>query len=200
MLRKSMVALAVAGITVFATPAAAFAATELTPAGECAGVGSENYAVASVVTADRSVIEGGDTVNVVWEDGYFMPGAPVTVVTDGSAAGRSQLSSGGASSSESMTGVSSSAGSLEVAVTVDPDATGSITISGMAECGVGGVTVEVVDPSTAALADSDADPAEVLAFTGSSIPVVLLIAGAGAVAFGSILLAARARGRRSTQE
>lgn len=203
MLRKSMVALAVAGITVFASPAAAFAATALPAAGGC-GVGSDNYASASVVTVDRSIVEGGDTVNVTWGDGYFTPGAPVTVVTTGSAAGGSQLSSGGASSSESLTGASSPTGSLAVAVTVGGSASGSLTVSGMADCGVGGVTVQVVDTSTAALAASDAagaaPTADSLAFTGSSIPVVLLIAGAGAVAFGSILLAARARGRRSAQE
>ena len=197
MLRQSMAALAVTGITLLATPIAAYAAPALPAASEC-GVGSDNYANPSVVTADRTVLEGGETVNVTWEDGYFMPGTPVTVVTEGSAAGGSQLASGGASASGSMSGVSSATGSLAVAVTAGSDATGSMTITGFSDCGVGGVTVQVVDTSSAALTDTD--DADTLAFTGSSIPVVLLVTGAGAVAFGSILLAARARGRRRTQE
>ncbi len=195
MLRKSMVALAVAGITLLATPVAAQAAPSLSSAANC-GVGSGNYSNPSVVIADRTVIGSGETVNVTWEDGYFMPGSPVTVVTDGSAASGSELASNGASVSGTMNGVSSATGSLAVAVTAGADATGAMTITGTSDCGVGGVTVQVVDTSTSALTDD----ADALAFTGSSVPVVLLVTGAGALAFGGILLAARARGRRRMQE
>ena len=182
MLRKTFAALGVAAITVLATPVAASAA----PSWDCSGI-SPDYASAGFVTADQTTINPGDSVTVNWQGGYFAPGSTVSVGTSGSGANGSQVAG---------SGVADGSGNMTATVTAGSSAVGSMVISGASDCATGGVTVTVLDNGAAST--TAATPS--LAFTGSTVPVVLVLSGAGALAFGTILLVARARTRRRLQQ
>ena len=184
MLRLTTLAPALALITVLAAPTAAFAATD---APSCSGTGS-TYASSAPVTSDVPVVAPSQTVTVTWADGYFAPGAPVTVSTSGPAASGSRVVTADSTGAGSASAVTDADGGLIASVTLASTATGSISVQAWSDTGCGGVTVGVATP---AAAESNS-----LAYTGGSVPTVLVVAGAGAIAFGGILLAARLRSRR----
>jgi len=188
--RTPWAALAAAAFIVLATPAVASAAPAAPSTGaSCAGVGGDVYSSAGTVSSSAYTVEPGETVEVTWGAGYFPESVPVQVVTAGPAAAGSTVESSGASAAD---------GSMWAAVTVAPDMAGDLSITGMTEQACGGVTIEVASATPAATdvtADSDS-----LAYTGSTVPTVLIVAGAGALVFGGILLFARGRLRRRTQE
>lgn len=184
MLRLTTVAPALALITVLAAaPTAAFAATD---APTCAGTGS-TYASSTPVTSDSPVVAPSQTVTVTWADGYFQPGAAVTVSISGPAASGARIVTPEASGTDAST-VADAAGGLVARVTLASTATGSLSVQGWSATGCGGVTVGTATPASTS--------ANSLAYTGGSVPTVLAITGAGALAFGGILVAARLRSRK----
>ena len=100
MLRNTMVALGLAAIAALSFPAAASASSfEAGIAATCSGVDDSNYANPSIVTADKYVVDPGDTVVVTWHDGFFLPSESVTVAVSGAVASSVGIASTGGSSS-----------------------------------------------------------------------------------------------------
>lgn len=190
MLKETMVALCAAAILVFASPATAFAAPDAPSSVTCNGVQDEPYANARTVTSNRSVVTAGDTFIVTWSNGFFEPGALVTV----------NVSS---QSAPYASGVADSNGSFVAGITVPSSVSGSFSVSGVSNGACGGVSVTVTGKqlTTHALPESgQSGQLDTLAFTGANVSLILLISGSGAVVFGAILLLMRARSRSHLHE
>lgn len=190
MFRKTFAALAVAVVALVASPVAAIAA----PSSSCAGVKTEGYANGVTVTVDSPTVGPGGTVQVVWSDGYFVDSSPVTIEVEGNNAAEALIETSTGSGSGSLATTASATGGLTASVTLPTNATGSYAITAVSTQSCGGVEVSVVNPA------GTGSGAEVLAFTGGTLPVVLIVTGAGALVFGAILLMVRIRARRHLHE
>lgn len=200
MLRATFAALAVASALVLSAPLAASAAVP-TAVG-CGGV-SMPYANSVTVTSDSPTVTPGGTTSVTFSNGYFAPGDAVTVSVAGVNASNVSLQSGSASGLGSVETMSDSAGGLVVSVTFPQSAEGTYTVSGISNSGCGGldVTVDTAPGSNSVTASTtDAAAADQLAFTGGTLPTILLVTGGGALIFGAILLMIRSRARRHHTE
>lgn len=202
MFKKSIVALCVAALAVIASPTAAMAAPIVQPSmASCSGAG-DSYVNDRTVSSDDNVVEPGGTFTVDWSEGYFAPSAPVTIVVTGNSTSDVTLTTGGVSTvGSTLDTAAGTNGALSVSVTVPGDATGTYNVAATSTGACGGVSVEVVDTdvSGGVLGSNVADD-DSLAFTGGSLPLVLMVTAAGVLAFGAILLLVRSRSRRRLQE
>ncbi len=185
MFRAPFAALAVASVLVLSAPVAANAADT------CQGIAPE-YANSVTVSASSPSVTRGGTVTVSFSDGYFAASDPVTLQVSGTDAAGVSLISGSASGTGSLSTAASGSGAVTATATFPQTAQGSYTLSGTSQSGCGGVTVTVSNPASTAAVAADNQ----LAFTGGTLPTILLVTGAGALVFGAILLVVRARARR----
>lgn len=190
MFRKTFAALAVAVVALVASPVAAIAA----PAASCAGVQPEGYANGVTVTVDSPTTGPGGTVQVVWSDGYFENNSPVTIEVEGNNSSEALIETPTGARTGSLDTTASETGGLTASVTLPTNATGSYSITATSTQSCGGVEVSVTETA------GGGTGAEVLAFTGGTLPVVLIVTAAGALVFGAILLLVRARARRHLHE
>ena len=209
MLKKSIVAVCIAALAVIVSPTAASAAP-VDPSASCSAPG-DTYVNDRLVTSDSYVVEPGGTFSVDWREGFFEPSAPVTVVVTGESSSDATLTTGGVSTiGSSLDTVAGADGSLSVSVKVPATASGTYNVQAMSVSACGGVSVEVTDTDTsggvlgsgvnADTDNADANDSDSLAFTGGSVPLVLMITAAGVLAFGGIMLLVRSRARRHVQE
>jgi hypothetical protein len=173
MVKKSVAAIALAVLAVFAVPAAANAA---------------GYVPEESITVSSSTVTPGGTVTASFSEGAFTPGESVSFTLTGENAASATLASIKAVvNSTSITKTATGAGAVSVAVTPPANASGSYTLTGtgLTSGSVGAVTVSVVAADSAA-----ADAAGGLASTGYDAPMLAIWAAAGALLLGVALMVA----------
>ena len=182
MLRRPLVALAIALFATIAVPAAAYA---------------DPYVSGSTVSADRYTVSPGEMVTVTWHESYFSPGEAVEVSVDGRAAETTVLSFGGAVRRGAATSATADAsGSVVAQMTFSASEVGSYAILGSAASATGGVTVNVVAAAVSGAAAQPTSSGPVLAATGGNLPLGLGVAGGGMLILGAVLVSARLVTRR----
>ncbi|MEY2849932.1 MAG: hypothetical protein RI885_2599 [Actinomycetota bacterium] len=189
MFRAPFAALAVASAIVLSAPIAANAAET------CQGVDMQ-YANSVTVSSSSPTVTRGGTVTVDFSGGYFAPADAVMLAITGTNAASVSLVSGSNSGMGSVATTSSASGSVTVSATFPQSAEGAYTLTGTSASGCGGVDVTV--PASASTTGAAVE--NQLAFTGGTLPTVLLVTGAGTLVFGAILLVVRARARRHHTE
>lgn len=169
-MKKFIVAVVLAAAAMLATPAAANAA---------------GYVPSSNVTVQGRVVAGG-TVTVDFATGSFLPNENVDISVTG--AGAVTL---GALPTTTVTEVkkASATGALAVTVTFPQGASGTYTLTatGATSGNVGTASLTVVPADTAATVGSTSGTGT-LAFTGSTVPMLLVWGAGGAAVLGGALV------------
>ena len=171
MAKKTLAAIALAVLAVFAVPAAANAA---------------GYVPAGNVTVSSTTVEPGETVTVSFADDSFTGGENVSFTLTGENAASATLANFKAAvNSTSLTKAAAADGSVSVAVTLPTDATGTYTLTatGLTSGSVGTAAISVVAADSAAVVN-DGD----LASTGYDAPMLAIWAAAGALLLGIALV------------
>jgi hypothetical protein len=174
MIKKSVAAIALAVLAVFAVPAAANAA---------------GYVPQGNITVSDSTPTPGEAVTVGFDDGSFTPGESVSFTLTGENAASATLANLRAVvNSTSITKTATAAGSVAVVVTLPSDASGSYTLTGTGltsgSVGTATLTVVAADSGTAVTAAGG------LASTGYDAPMLAIWAAAGALLLGVALMVA----------
>ena len=173
LLRKSLATLALAGMALFAGPAAAHAA---------------GYVAADLITVSGSATAGG-TVAVAFADEAFATREPVSIAVSGE--GSATLAAVRAAT-VNVEKSATSDGALDLSVTLPDTATGSYTLTatGLRSGNIGTATI------TIAAADGGDD----LASTGVDMPMALVISAAAALLLGlGLVITLQFTLRRSAQ-
>ncbi|WP_066516947.1 hypothetical protein [Curtobacterium ammoniigenes] len=169
-MKKFIVAVVLAAAAMLATPAAANAA---------------GYVPASSVSVQGSVVAGG-TVTVNFAQGAFAANENVDISVTG--AGAVTL---GALPTTTVTEVkkASASGSVAVMVTFPQGASGTYTLTatGATSGNVGTASLTVV-PADSVAAVGSSSSTGTLAFTGSTVPMLLVWGAGGAVVLGGALI------------
>ncbi|WEO77992.1 sortase [Cryobacterium sp. SO2] len=173
MMKKSVAAIALAVLAVFAVPAAANAA---------------GYVPEGNITVTDATPAPGETVTVGFADASFTPGESVSFTLTGeNAAGATLATIKAVVNSTSITKTAATDGAVSVAVTLPANATGSYALSGT------GLTSGSVGTATLTAVAADAGTAAAtggLASTGYDAPMLAIWAAAGALLLGVALMVA----------
>jgi hypothetical protein len=153
--------------------------------------GGHGYVPSRTITITGLPIPGG-TITIIFAPGSFRPGERVTIIIGGRTVGHVTL---GAVKAEapSLDKQAAADGSLHVSMTLPEDAAGTQTVTATgAESGNVGTAATTVVPKDVAPNPAPAS----LASTGSTLPMLLIWVGAGALLLGIAVVATLAHVRR----
>jgi hypothetical protein len=180
-MKKLIAAVVLAGAALLATPAAANAA---------------GYVPSSNISGDTTVVSGG-TTTIVFGPGSFVGNETVNITITG--AGAATLGALPTTTvSKAYTATESGSVAPKVTLPVGASGTYSLTATGAVSGNVGSQSLTVVPADSAAAAGTGAGTGS-LAFTGSTVSMLALWVGGGAVVLGGGLLAVRGSVRRQRE-
>ncbi|PZF59444.1 sortase [Curtobacterium sp. MCBD17_034] len=178
-MKKTIAALVLAGAAVMAAPMAANA---------------EGYVPASNVSVSGSVVAGGTTI-INFAPGSFADSENVTISVTG--AGAVTI---GALPTQTVTAVrqASATGSLNAPITLPRGASGTyeVTATGVTSGNIATTALTVVPAAATGTGATVTATSTGLAFTGSTVPTLLVWSAGGAVVLGGALVGVTAATRR----
>jgi hypothetical protein len=179
MFKKSLAAVALAVLAVFAVPAAANAA---------------GYVPVGNISVSGAVVPGG-TVTVGFADGSFTPGESVSFTLTGeNAAGATLATFKAVVDSQSLVKTASDTGAVSLDVTLPTNASGTYTVTatGLTSGTVGTASLTVATADGAATGSNSGTGTDAatggLASTGYSAPMLVIWGSAGALLLGVALV------------